>query len=103
MRYFTTLVIILSISFQSCSKVTIHSKQSAKLTTEPTYEETKNYFLWGLIGKHRFDVKEICGDKEVLQIQAQGTFTNVFLGLLTLGIYAPHTAKIWCDTEVSIE
>ena len=103
MRYFTTLVIILSIFFQSCSKVTIHSKKSAKLTTEPTFEETKNYYLWGLVGEHRFDVKEICEDKEVLQIQSQGTFTNVLLITLSLGIYVPHTAKIWCDTEVSNE
>ena len=101
MKYLSILVIILSIFFQSCSKVTIHSKQSAKFTTEPTFEETKNYYLWGLVGENRFDVKEICEDKEVLQIQSQGTFTNVLLSVLTLGIYVPHTGKIWCGEDVS--
>ena len=100
MRYFTTLVIILSIFFQSCSTVTIHPKQSGKLSTEPTFEETKNYYLWGLVGEHRFDVKKICGDKKVLQIQSQGTVSNVIFGILTLGIYSPHTARIWCDEGV---
>ena len=101
MRYLTTLVIILSIFFQSCSTVTIHPEQSGKLSTEPTFEETKNYYLWGLVGEHRFDVKEICGDKKVLQIQSQATFKNVLFSILTLGIESPHTGKIWCGEDVS--
>ena len=101
MRYFTTLFIILSIFFQSCATVTIHPEQSGKLSTEPTFEESRDYFFWGLVGEHRFDVKEICGDKNVLQIQSQGTFKNVLFGILTLGIYAPHTGKIWCGEDVS--
>ena len=100
MRYFTTLVIILSIFFQSCSTVTIHPEQSGKLSTEPTFEESKDYYFWGLVGEHRFDVKGICGDKKVLQIQSQGTVSNVIFGILTLGIYSPHTARIWCDEGV---
>ena len=100
MRYITTQVIILSIFFQSCSTVTIHTKQSGKLSTGPTFEETKNYYLWGLVGEHRFDVKKICGDKKVLQIQSQGTVSNVIFGILTLGIYSPHTTRIWCDEGV---
>ena len=101
MRYLTTLVIILSIFFQSCSTVTIHPKQSGKLSTEPTFEESKDYYFWGLVGEHRVDVKGICGDKKVLQIQSQGTVSNVIFGILTLGIYSPHTGKIWCGEDVS--
>ena len=52
------------------------------------------------MGEHRFDVKKICGDKKVLQIQSQGTVSNVIFGILTLGIYSPHTARIWCDEGV---
>ena len=101
MKYLSILVIILSIFFQSCSTVTIHPKQSGKLSTEPTFEETKNYYLWGLVGEHRFDVKKICGDKKLLQIQSQGTVSNLIFGILTLGIYVPHTGKIWCGEDVS--
>ena len=68
---------------------------------ESTFEETKNYYLWGLVGEHRFDVKKICGDKKLLQIQSQGTVSNLIFGILTLGIYAPHTGKIWCGEDVS--
>ena len=74
MRYFIALVIILSIFFQSCATVTIHPEQSGKLSTEPNFEESKNYYFWGLVGEHRFNVKGICGDKKVVQIQSQQTF-----------------------------
>ena len=66
-----------------------------------TFEESKNYYLWGLVGEHRFDVNEIFGDKKVLQIQSQATFKNVLFGILTFGIYSPHTWKIWCGEDVS--
>ena len=53
------------------------------------------------MGEHRFDVKKICGDKKVLQIQSQATFKNVLFSILTLGIESPHTGKIWCGEDVS--
>ena len=65
--------------FQSCATVTIHPEQSGKLSTEPTFEESKNYYFWGLVGEHRFNVKGICGDKKVVQIQYQQTVKKYIL------------------------
>jgi len=80
-----------------CSTVTIHPKQSAELTTEPTYQERKSFYLAGLIGEERVNVSEVCEEKEAVQMQSQQTFVDGLLTVVTLGIYAPHTAKVWCE------
>ncbi len=79
-----------------CSTVTINPEVSGKLTAVPEYEDSKSFYFWGLSGEHRVDVKKICGDTEALQMQSQQTLVDGVLTLLTLGIYAPHTVKVWC-------
>lgn len=93
-KHALTLGMVAAVS--ACSTVTIHPTNATKLTTEPTYQETKSFFLAGLVGERRVNVTEICGDKDVAQMQSQQTFGNGLLGALTLGIYAPHTVKVWC-------
>ncbi|WP_397472323.1 Bor family protein, partial [Rheinheimera sp.] len=46
--------------------------------------------------EHHVDVNTICNGAEPKQMQSQQTFTDGLLGLVTLGIYYPHTAKVWC-------
>ena len=90
-----TLVVM---ALSGCSTVTYRDKGIAKMNSEPAYESSKSYFLWGLVGEHHIDAKAACNGKRVTQIQAQDTFLDGFLGALTGGIYLPRTAKIWCGT-----
>jgi hypothetical protein len=78
--------------------VTIRDKGTAKFSADPTYETSKPYFFWGLAGEHHINVKEICGGKKVRQMQATSTFLDGFLSAITLGIYYPRSAKVWCGT-----
>lgn len=80
-----------------CSTVTIHPQATQKLATEPTFQETRDFYFWGLKGETRVDVKEVCGASTVQQMQSQKTFANGFLGAITLGIYAPHSVRVWCE------
>lgn len=82
-----------------CATVTIRPDGGPKVADLPDYQETKNYFFWGLAGEHTVDVTDICGARDVEQVQSQMTFMNGFLGTLTFGLYAPRTAKVWCDLE----
>jgi hypothetical protein len=92
-----SLTAVLLLSFlTACSTVTIHPQQSTKLSSEPTYKDSKPFFLWGLVGEHRVDTAAICDGAEPKQMQSQQTFTDGLLGVITLGIYLPHTAKVWC-------
>lgn len=80
-----------------CATVTVRPDGGAKVGGTPDYQKSKNYFFWGLGGVHTIDVQEICEEKGVEQIQSQKTFMNGFLTAITLGIYAPKTAKVWCQ------
>lgn len=90
-------VIIITALLSNCSTVTIHPEPSEKKVSPPTYQETKNFYFAGLVGVNRVNVKEICGDRKVTQMQSQASAKNSVLSLLTLGIYTPHTVKVWCE------
>jgi hypothetical protein len=94
-RKVVALLVLLSIA--GCSTVTIKPEGSNKLSSQPTYEESKSFYFFGLSGEHRIDVAKVCGDKKVAQMQTQQTFVDGLLGVVTLGIYAPHSVKIWCS------
>lgn len=80
----------------ACSTVTVHPQNTAKLSSSPTYKDSKPFYLWGLVGEHRVDVSTICNGTDPKQMQTQQTFTDGLLAVVTLGIYLPHTAKVWC-------
>jgi hypothetical protein len=80
-----------------CSTVTINPEASKKLVTTPTYQESRSFYLWGLVGEQRVNVHEVCNGSPVKQMQSQQTFINGLLGAITLGIYAPHSVKVWCE------
>jgi hypothetical protein len=82
-----------------CATVTIRPSGGEKIADNPDYEQRKNYFFWGLAGEHSIDVAEICAANGVEQVQSQHTFGDRALGAVTLGIYAPKTAKVWCNLE----
>jgi hypothetical protein len=89
------------LGLSACSTVTIAPQGEAKLASKPSYEESKPFYFWGLSGEHHINVLEVCNNKEPLQMQSQQTFSDGLFGLITLGIYAPHTAKVWCPKETS--
>ncbi|ATC93099.1 Bor family protein [Pseudoalteromonas tunicata] len=90
------------LSLAACSSVTIQPEKITKLSTQPTYQDSRPFFLWGLVGEERVDVKQVCGNSRVLQMQSQATFTDALLGGITFGIYAPHTVKVWCDNQANL-
>jgi Bor protein len=88
---------VLAASLVGCSTVTIQPKPIPKLVSSPTYQESKSFYLNGLVGKSTIDTKAVCDGKNVKQMQTQLTFLDGVLTLITLGIYAPHTVKVWCE------
>lgn len=82
----------------ACSTVTLKEKGVQKLAQEPSHEEKKSFFLFGLIGEHHVQVKDLCQGKAPRQIQAQDTVTDSLLMIVTLGIYRPRTVKVWCPS-----
>ena len=90
-----TLITLLS----GCAAVTITESGDSNFKYHPDYEESKHFFLWGVIGEHHIDVTKICIRTPTVQMQTKFSGWDAFYGLITLGIYLPRTAKIWCERE----
>ena len=96
MKYLAQLILLVALS--GCYTVTIHPDATPKRIDEPNYQERYDYYLFGLIGENDVDVTQICSNKGVVQMQAQNTFVDVLLHIITLEIYTPRTAKVWCES-----
>ncbi len=86
----------LIINLSACSSVSMRPKGGEKDHSEPTYLDSKPFYLFGLIGEHEVDVNEACDGAEVTQMQTLITSSDYVLSLFTLLLYTPRTAKVWC-------
>jgi len=99
-RALHTVFITTLLSLGGCAGVTITENGLADFQYRPHYEESKHFFLWGLFGDHHIDVTKICTKEQpVIQMQSKYSALDVVYGTLSLGLYIPRTAKIWCKRE----
>ena len=73
-----------------------HPSGTAKRADDPTWSDQKQYFFWGLVGENTVDLKNVCGGGEVASTQAETTFVDGLFTALTIGVWAPRHAKVWC-------
>ena len=56
------------------------------------------FFVSGIGQKKTVDAAKICGGAEnVVKTETQQTFVNGLLGFITLGIYTPLEARVYCS------
>jgi hypothetical protein len=64
---------------------------------QPTDQQSQHFFISGIGQEKTTDAAAICGGVEnVVKVEAQQTFINGLLGLITFGIYTPRDAKVYC-------
>ena len=97
-RHHPLIAIVTAAAVTGCATVTINRQGDRKISSSPTYQASKAFFLWGLVPDDRsIDVAQICGGAEAKQMQTQFTFLDGLPNFITLGIYAPRTVKVWCS------
>lgn len=84
-------------NLSACSSVTLRPTGGDKDRSDPSYQDSKPFYFFGIVGEYEVDVNEVCDGAEVTQMQTVITSSDYILGLLTLFIYAPRTAKVWCE------
>jgi hypothetical protein len=89
----------LIITLSGCAAVTITERGESNFTYHPDYEESQHFFLWGLVGEHHINVAEICTTTPTIQMQTKFSAWDIFYTAISLGIYLPRTAKVWCERE----
>lgn len=90
-------IIFLISCLAACSTVTISPPGAEKISSQPNYQNSEPFFLWGLVGETRVNTKEVCNGEEPVQMQSQATFGDGLITNLTLGLYSPHSVKVWCE------
>jgi hypothetical protein len=83
----------------ACTTVTIRDQGTVKISSTPSYSKTNHFFFWGLVGHSTINVTQICGGKAPVQMQTEQTFVDGLLRVITLGIYTPRSAYVWCTDE----
>ncbi|ABY49903.1 Bor-like outer membrane protein [Escherichia phage Min27] len=74
---------------------TVQNKQTA---VAPKETITHHFFVSGIGQKKTVDAAKICGGTEnVVKTETQQTFVNGLLGFITLGIYTPLEARVYCS------
>lgn len=78
-----------------CATQTVALKGSS--AAQPTYTTNQKFFIGGIGQEQSLDVAKICnGAENVAQVQSHQSGKNILLGVLTLGIYTPRTANVYC-------
>ncbi|MBN3561771.1 Bor family protein [Aliamphritea spongicola] len=63
----------------------------------PQTEDSQVFFINGIGQEKSTNAAEICGGADkVIKVETQETFVNGFLGFITLGIYTPRDARVYC-------
>ena len=83
--------------YRMCSTDVYCSKQTGSSSTKGNHHPSFLRF-WNWAKKTVDAAKEACGGAEnVVKTETQQTFVNGLLGFITLGIYTPLEARVYCS------
>jgi outer membrane lipoprotein SlyB len=70
---------------------------SGDSTAAPTQKSAQSFFISGIGQTRTLDAAAICGGSaKVMKVESQQSFLNGLLGVVTMGIYTPRDAKVYC-------
>lgn len=60
-------------------------------------EQTQHFFVSGIGQGKTTDAAKICGGADkIIKVESKEEPLDIFLGVITAGIYTPRTAKVYC-------
>ena len=63
----------------------------------PTYSKSQTFFISGIGQEQTVNAAEVCGGAaNVAKVQTVQEPVDIALSLVTVGIYTPRTAKVYC-------
>ncbi len=81
-----------------CSSLIFVRTPDRRTYTEALYESRETNFFFGSVGgEHELFIDRVCLGKDVDQVVVEHTTTDVLTTILTVGIFAPRTVKVWCQ------
>lgn len=94
-KFFATALAVSTLALSACSTQTAYVNSSVgKLS----YEESQTFFLHGIGQEKTVDAVKVCGSaKNIAKVESEWAGKNVLFSVLTLGIYTPRTARVYCQ------
>ena len=90
------LATALALLITGCAQQTFTVQNKPAAVAKETI--THHFFVSGIGQKKTVDAAKICGGAEnVVKTETQQTFVNGLLGFITLGIYTPLEARVYCS------
>lgn len=86
-------VLTLLLGLSGCYKASFYQGSTVRGTQ---HEEWTNFFLFGLIGHDRVDVREFCPNSEVASLRSGANVGTTVVSVLTVGIYTPRKVYVSC-------
>ena len=82
--------------YRMCSTDVYCSKQTGSSSTKGNHHPS--FLRFWKVGEENCRCNQICGGAEnVVKTETQQTFVNGLLGFITLGIYTPLEARVYCS------
>ena len=96
------LATALALLITGCAQQTF-TVQNKPAAVAPKETITHHFFVSGIGQKKTVDAAKICGGAEnVVKTETQQTFVNGLLGFITLGIYTPLEARVYCSQDCMV-
>jgi Bor protein len=80
-----------------CYKATFY--QSPTAVRGARHESWSTFFIFGLVGTDRFDVRSFCGQRALAEVATGGNFATSLVSVLTIGIYTPRKVYVTCAAK----
>ena len=92
-------ILCLTCFLSACSSVTVRPYGGEKDTSPPHYQDSKPFYFFAIFGEHDVNTSLICSERRVMQMQTVTSLSDWLQSVLTLFIYTPRTAKVWCEEK----
>ena len=89
------LATALALLITGCAQQTF-TVQNKPAAVAPKETITHHFFVSGIGQKKTVDAAKMCAEN-VVKTETQQTFVNGLLGFITLGIYTPLEARVYCS------
>ncbi|OGB31130.1 MAG: hypothetical protein A3F78_00930 [Burkholderiales bacterium RIFCSPLOWO2_12_FULL_61_40] len=89
--------LLISVALVGCANQRFNVAGEVTDTTAAKSEDSQSFFVNGIGQKQTIDAAKACGGAaKVGGVAVEQAPMDVLLGMVTLGIYTPRTARVYC-------
>ncbi|WP_052281781.1 Bor family protein [Kluyvera genomosp. 1] len=90
------IALLTTMALSGCAQQTF--KINDGIVTKPTQVTKQTFFVQGIGQTQTIDAAKVCGGADkVVRTEVQESGMDVFLRIVTIGIYTPREARVYCS------